>query len=107
MSTDAAVRSTVWVSAVVATGPPPKNWLPPLGAELGNPKPKNPRKSERDSGNPNAVGSGNRRGKPYSITVGVPSRVQPGTVTALYPDSDGSPDSASPLTSRLPLAWTL
>src|SRR3954465_15057126 len=34
------------------------------------------------------------------MTVGVPVTVQPGTVTELYPDNDGSPSSAPGLTSR-------
>ena len=37
------------------------------------------------------------------MTVGVPVTVQPGTVTELYPDSDGSPSSAPGFTSRFGL----
>ena len=38
------------------------------------------------------------------MTVGVPVTVQPGTVTELYPDKDGSPSSAPGLTSRFGLS---
>jgi hypothetical protein len=37
------------------------------------------------------------------ITVGVPVTVQPGTDTELYPDNDGSPNSAPGLTRRFGL----
>ena len=50
------------------------------------------------------VGHGKRRGVPYSMTVGVPVTVQPGTVTELYPDKDGSPSSAPGLTSKFGLS---
>ena len=43
------------------------------------------------------------RGVPYRITVGVPVTVHPGMVTALNPDSDGSPTSAPGFTRRLGL----
>ena len=45
-----------------------------------------------------------RRGVPYSTTVGVPVTVQPGAVTELYPDKDGSPASAPGFTSRFGLS---
>jgi hypothetical protein len=38
------------------------------------------------------------------ITVGVPVTVQPGMDTELYPDNDGSPNSAPGLTSRFGLS---
>jgi hypothetical protein len=101
MAVAAPLRSTAWDSDELATFPPPKNWLPPpAGAVPGKPRnagsvgpiaPKNP---------------GSRRSVPYWITVGVPVTVQPGTVTELYPDNDGSPTSAPPLTSRFPLLST-
>src|SRR5436190_23096354 len=96
----APLRSTVWVRVDVATGPPPKNCtLPPGGSlfRLGNPR--NAGRGGNGVGNPN----GKRRRVPYSITVGVPVTVQPGTVTELYPDKDGSPSSAPGLTSKFGL----
>ena len=49
--------------------------------------------------------NGKRRWVPYSITVGVPVTVQPGTVTVLYPESDGSPTSAAvPLDKLYPIS---
>src|SRR5829696_2846493 len=97
MSDAAALRLTVWLSADVATGPPPKNCSPlSAGAqfELGNPR------NAGKVGPGEEVGDGKRRRVPYSMTVGVPVTVQPGTVTELYPDNDGSPSSAPGLTSK-------
>ena len=84
----------------VATGPPPKNCMPlPGGAlfELGNPR------NAGRVGPGDANGDGKRRRVPYWMTVGVPVTVQPGTVTELYPDKDGSPNSAPALTSKFGL----
>src|SRR3954452_20258294 len=100
MSDAAALRSTVWVSDEVATFPPPKNCVPlPAGAQTELGKPRNA--GRVGPGVPS--GHGSRRDVPYSITVGVPVTVHPGTVTELYPDKDGSPSSAPGLTSRLGL----
>ena len=84
----------------MATGPPPKNCTPPPRGslfKLGNPR--NAGRVGNGVDNPN----GKRRKVPYSITVGVPVTVQPGTVTELYPDKDGSPSSAPGLTSKFGL----
>lgn len=48
-------------------------------------------------------GEGSRTRVLYLITVGVPVAVQPGIVTPLYPDNDGSPTSAPGLTNRFGL----
>jgi hypothetical protein len=104
MSDAAALRSTVWLIVDVATLPPPKNCTPlPGGAQfaLGNPR----NAGRVGPGDPN--GHGNRRRVPYSITVGVPVTVQPGTVTELYPDKDGSPSSAPGFTSKFGLSTRL
>src|SRR5215208_3458836 len=101
MSDAAGRRSTFWMSVEVATGPPPKNCSPLSGGAqfaLGNPR------NAGKVGPGDAVGHGNRRRVPYSMTVGVPVTVQPGTVTELYPDNDGSPSSAPGFTSRFGLA---
>ena len=47
------------------------------------------------------------RGLPYLITVGVPVTVQPGMLTELLPDRDGSPISAPGLTRRFGLVARL
>jgi hypothetical protein len=47
------------------------------------------------------------RGVPYPITVGVPVTVQPGMLTELLPDNDGSPVSAPGLTRRFGLVVRL
>ena len=44
------------------------------------------------------------RGVPYSITIGVPVKVQPGIDTELCPVSDGSPNSAPGLANRFALS---
>src|SRR5436853_7751208 len=101
MSAAAGLRSTVWVSVDVATGPPPKNCSPLSGgahAVLGNPR------NAGNVGPGEEVGHGKRRWVSYSMTVGVPVTVQPGTVTELYPDNDGSPSSAPGLTSKFGLS---
>src|SRR6476620_8878035 len=101
MSEDAAARLTVWLSVDVAAGPPPKNCSPLSGGALAaRGKPRNAGKV----GPGDDVGHGNRRSVPYSMTVGVPVTVHPGSVTELYPDNDGSPSSAPGLTRRLGLS---
>ena len=84
----------------MATGPPPKNCSPlPGGAHFAVGNPRNAGRVGPGLGS----GHGRRRGVPYSMTVGVPVTVQPGTVTELYPDSEGSPSSAPGLTSKFGL----
>ena len=78
--------------------------LPPLGAplsELGNPR------------NAGRVGPGVESGTGSGAGCHIRSRsvcrspVQPGTVTELYPDKDGSPSSAPALTSKFGLCSRL
>src|SRR6476620_10768958 len=100
MGDAASPRLRVWVRVDVATFPPPKNWMPlSRGAfcEVGNPR------NAGSVGPGDPSGHGKRTLVLYWMTVGVPVTVQPGMVTELNPDSDGSPNSAPGLVSKFGL----
>ena len=73
----------------VATGPPPKNCIAAAGGRAHRARKSKKRWESRPRGCESATEIGGR--VPYWMTVGVPVTVQPGNVTELYPDRDGSP----------------